>query len=257
LHRISGKFNDTTEQQNHHHTYDSSSQNKGVKNKHKQESNGASKSAAPATSAAAPHNEKKRAKITDRLVFGFSMFGVVSGSVYMGHLYICLLVAAIECLLLRELVRVRYSAYFHTIQNTIPLFRTTQWMWFAVAIFYTYGDFVLEIIQRNLELHYLLPYAQYAPSIAFILYSGVDCLYSVQWDLCRDHYDLAARAYQVSNQPELLDGAGTHADDRSAQICTSFYILINVMFSLLATLFCRSQHYLHPYFYCTRYAVDL
>jgi phosphatidate cytidylyltransferase len=45
-------------------------------------------------------------------------------------------------------------------------------MWFSVAIFYTYGDFVLEIIQRNPELHYLLPYAQYAPSVAFTLYSG-------------------------------------------------------------------------------------
>jgi phosphatidate cytidylyltransferase len=100
------------------------------------------------------------------------MFGVFAGSVFMGHLYICLLVAAIEGLLFRELVRVRYSAYFHTIQNTIPLFRTTQWMWFAVAIFYTYGDFVLEIIQRNPQLHYLLPYAQYAPSVAFTLYSG-------------------------------------------------------------------------------------
>jgi hypothetical protein len=157
----------TSEQQQQKHTYDSSSQNKGVKKHHKQDSKGATQSAAPA-----PHNEKKRAKITDRLVFGFSMFGVFSGSVYMGHLYICLLVAAIECLLFRELVRVRYSAYFHTIQNTIPLFRTTQWMWFAVAIFYTYGDFVLEIIQRNPLLHYLLPYAQYAPSIAFTLYSG-------------------------------------------------------------------------------------
>jgi hypothetical protein len=118
------------------------------------------------------HDEKKRTKIVVRVVFGFCMFGVFSGSVFMGHLYICLLVAAIEGLLFRELVRVRYSAYFHTIQNTIPLFRTTQWMWFATAIFYTYGDFVLEIIQRNRQLHYLLAYAQYAPQMAFLLYSG-------------------------------------------------------------------------------------
>jgi hypothetical protein len=73
-------------------------------------------------------DESKLKKVMVRVVFGFCMFGVFSGSVYMGHLYICLLVAAIEMLLFRELVRVRYSAYFQTIQNTIPLFRTTQWV---------------------------------------------------------------------------------------------------------------------------------
>jgi phosphatidate cytidylyltransferase len=125
------------------------------------------------TAQAAVHkDESRRRKITVRVVFGFGLFGIFSGSVYAGHLYICLLVALIELLLFRELVRVRYSAYFDTIQDAIPLFRTTQWLWFAVSIFYTYGDFALEIIQRNSQLHYLLPYAQYSSSIAFILYSG-------------------------------------------------------------------------------------
>lgn len=117
-------------------------------------------------------DESKKRKILVRVVYGFGLFGVFSGSVWMGHMYICLLVALIELLLFRELVRVRYSAYFDTIQDTIPLFRTTQWLWFTVAIFYTYGDFVLEIITRNTATHYLLRYAQYSPSIAFILYSG-------------------------------------------------------------------------------------
>jgi phosphatidate cytidylyltransferase len=90
----------------------------------------------------------------------------------LGHLYICVLVAAIELLLFRELVRVRYSAYYAQIQDTIPLFRTTQWMWFAVAISYTYGDFVTEIVQNNTQLHYLLLYTQYLPPLSFLLYSG-------------------------------------------------------------------------------------
>ena len=72
----------------------------------------------------------------------------------------------------RELVKVRYSAFFDTIQDTIPLFRTTQWMWFAVAIFYTYGDFFLEIIKSNQDLHYMVKWMQYSPSVAFMLYSA-------------------------------------------------------------------------------------
>jgi phosphatidate cytidylyltransferase len=93
----------------------------------------------------------------------------------MGHLYICGLVAVCEMLLFRELVRVRYSAYYRNtvLRNTIPLFRTTQWLWFAVAIFYTYGDFVSDIIQNNQELHYLLSQkAQYLSTMSFTLYSG-------------------------------------------------------------------------------------
>jgi phosphatidate cytidylyltransferase len=72
----------------------------------------------------------------------------------------------------RELVKVRYNTYFNTIQDTIPLFRTTQWLWFAVAIIYTYGDFLEEIITSNQDLHYLLYYAQYWSSVSFLFYSG-------------------------------------------------------------------------------------
>jgi phosphatidate cytidylyltransferase len=83
-------------------------------------------------------------------------------------------VALSEFLLFRELVKVRYNVYYTTIQDRIPLFRTTQWMWFFISIFYTYGDFVNEvIIQNNAQLHYLAPYAQYITTYcAFGLYSG-------------------------------------------------------------------------------------
>lgn len=91
---------------------------------------------------------------------------------YVGHVYICALVALVESLLFRELVRVRYSSYYAQIHDTIPLFRTTQWLWFAVAISYTYGDFITEIIQNNTHLHYMLTYTQYLPTVSFLLYSG-------------------------------------------------------------------------------------
>lgn len=117
-------------------------------------------------------DESKLHKIFTRGGMAVCMFTVFAGSVYMGHLYICLLVAVIEILLFKELVRVRYSKNFYVIENTIPLFRTTQWLWFVVAIFYAYGDFVSDIIQNNHQLHYLLPYSHMLPTISFILYSG-------------------------------------------------------------------------------------
>jgi phosphatidate cytidylyltransferase len=91
----------------------------------------------------------------------------------MGHLYVCSLVAVIELLLFRELVRVRYNAHFDTVQNRIPFFRTTQWCWFVLSIVYTYGDFVYDVIQSNPRMHHLNRYLQYLSTVSFILYSGV------------------------------------------------------------------------------------
>lgn len=117
-------------------------------------------------------DENRRKKIVVRAVSGAGLILVFSTCVYMGHLYVCGIVALSEFLLFRELVKVRYNVYFTTIEDNIPLFRTTQWMWFSVAIFYTYGDFISEVIQSNPDLHYLVNYSQYLNPIAFGLYSA-------------------------------------------------------------------------------------
>ena len=124
------------------------------------------------TGAQVAKDESRTRKIIVRAVSGVGMIGVFTTCVYMGHLYVCMIVALCEFLLFRELVKVRYNAHFHTIQDTIPLFRTTQWMWFVTAIFYTYQDFIVEVIQNNSQLHYLGFYARYMSTLAFILYSA-------------------------------------------------------------------------------------
>ena len=96
---------------------------------------------------------------------------VFIGLMYIGHVYICALVALVEALLFRELVKVRYNTFLHIIEDTIPLFRTTQTLWFMVAIFYTYSDFIVEVIKSNSDLHYLVIYAKWQSYIAFTLYS--------------------------------------------------------------------------------------
>jgi phosphatidate cytidylyltransferase len=77
-----------------------------------------------------------------------------------------------QMMLFRELVRVRYSTFFQAIEDGIPLFRTLQWMWFAVAIFYTFGEFLHDLLQSNAKLHPYMVVAQYLGSISFCLYAG-------------------------------------------------------------------------------------
>jgi len=117
-------------------------------------------------------DESKLKKIFIRLFFGFLMVFIFLSLSYMGHIYLCGLIFFTEVMLFRELVKVRYNTFFHIIEETIPLFRTTQWLWFWTSIFYTYSDFVVEVIKGNTSLHYLLSYAQFHTGFAFLLYSG-------------------------------------------------------------------------------------
>lgn len=124
------------------------------------------------TGAQVAKDESRLKKILIRTVSGAGMISVFFGCIYMGHLYVCFLIALLEVMLFRELVKVRYNAHFHTIAGTIPLFRTTQWMWFCVAIAYAYGDFLVEVIQNNSQFHHLWPYSQYFSTFSFGLYSA-------------------------------------------------------------------------------------
>lgn len=116
--------------------------------------------------------ESRWKKIMTRVCSSLLMINFFLGIVYMGHFYICGLIFVIEVLLFRELVTVRYNTFFHIIEETIPLFRTTQWMWFLTSIFYTYSDFGVEMIKSNIALHHLLMYAQLQAWLSFLLYSG-------------------------------------------------------------------------------------
>eukprot|EP00934_Nitzschia_sp_Nitz4_P004731 Nitzschia sp. Nitz4//scaffold209_size42451//29505//31061//NITZ4_007361-RA/size42451-processed-gene-0.36-mRNA-1//-1//CDS//3329541709//4721//frame0 len=118
-------------------------------------------------------DESRFKKMMTRVTSALAMISVFFACLYGGHLYVCMIVALAEIMLFRELVKVRYNVYYTTVQGTIPLFRTLQWMWFYVAIFYTYGDFLSEVVQSNFRLHYLAPYANYLFTYgAFAFYSG-------------------------------------------------------------------------------------
>mmetsp|Transcript_19247 Transcript_19247/g.47597 ORF Transcript_19247/g.47597 Transcript_19247/m.47597 type:complete len:474 (-) Transcript_19247:214-1635(-) len=116
-------------------------------------------------------DESRTRKTATRILSGLVMISFFTLCVYSGHLYLCFLVSFCEVLLFRELVKVRYSANYEKIQDTIPLFRTTQWLWFSVAIFYTYADFISDTIQNNSHLQRFWPFSKYFPPLAFCLYS--------------------------------------------------------------------------------------
>lgn len=128
--------------------------------------------ATTSNSKVATKNWRPWEKFLTRFVAGMTLLGIFCYLLYRGHVYVCAFVSILQILLFRELVTVRYNAYFHIIEQNIPLFRTTQWMWFFLAIFYTYSDFALDIVMNNTSLHFLKPYAQLQGPFSFLLYTG-------------------------------------------------------------------------------------
>jgi phosphatidate cytidylyltransferase len=119
------------------------------------------------------NSESKPMKILTRAISGLIMITCFVGILLSGHLYVCTFVGVLQILLFRELVTVRYAAHFDRIEQTIPLFRTTQWMWFFTSLFYTYSEFVVEVlIKSNISLHGFIDYAQLAPALSFLLYTA-------------------------------------------------------------------------------------
>jgi len=116
-------------------------------------------------------DESKLKKMLVRLLSGVLMVSVFLLFLFSGHFYICTLIFFTEVILFRELVKVRYNTWLPIIENSIPFFRTTQWLWFVTAIFYTYSDFVVDVIKSNTSLHYLLHYAKYQTGLAFLIYN--------------------------------------------------------------------------------------
>lgn len=97
--------------------------------------------ASPSQALAAKKAETTLSKLRKRLFYGILMILGFFIVVYLGHGWITLMVGAMEIRIFYELLNVRYNDYRATsIVNAVPLFRTIQWSWFLLAMFFTYGE---------------------------------------------------------------------------------------------------------------------
>ncbi|RLN74855.1 hypothetical protein BBJ28_00019780 [Nothophytophthora sp. Chile5] len=112
-------------------------------------------------------------KFMTRVVVGFAMIGAFVGVMYGGHMYAWGLVVVLQTLLFRELVNVRYRA---AAEKSIPWFRSVQWMWFSVALFFNYGDSFGAFIESS-KIRFVPPaivhYLRYHTWVSFSMYAAL------------------------------------------------------------------------------------
>jgi len=88
----------------------------------------------------------KLRKMTVRAVMGTTMMVTFAGVIYLGHVYICMLVFLLQSAIFSELVGVRKK---QAAERKLPLFRSIQWAWFLVAAFFTWSANVCEFLLRS------------------------------------------------------------------------------------------------------------
>lgn len=88
----------------------------------------------------------KMKKMTIRAVMGISMMVTFGGIIYLGHLYLCTLVFALQCFIFSELVGVRKR---QAAEKRLPLFRSIQWAWFFVASFFTWSGSICDFVASD------------------------------------------------------------------------------------------------------------
>lgn len=116
------------------------------------------------------NDESKLRKIIVRTAAGFVMASMMVFVLRGGALYCILFGIATQIELFRELVNVRYV---EAKGKNIPFFRTLQWSWFALAMFYTYGENLHEFCLRHGHLVSVTVITQYYDAAAFSLYCAV------------------------------------------------------------------------------------
>eukprot|EP00667_Euglena_gracilis_P010107 EG_transcript_10284 len=86
-------------------------------------------------------SESTLAKVAKRSVVGLALMGLFVAVIRMGPAVMCVAVFIAQVLLFRELANVRYKAEK---SKQVPFFRTVQWVWFMVAVFFCYGNAITE-----------------------------------------------------------------------------------------------------------------
>lgn len=115
----------------------------------------------------AANDETKMQKIITRTIAGCVMAIIFALILRGGALYCILFGIVTQIELFRELVNVRYV---EAKAKHMPLFRTLQWSWFVLAMFYTYGESLHHFCLRHGHLVQVTQVTQYLDVLVFALY---------------------------------------------------------------------------------------
>ncbi|RMZ82518.1 hypothetical protein DV737_g1959, partial [Chaetothyriales sp. CBS 132003] len=112
--------------------------------------------------------EKKKATFIIRTTWTLVMIAVFFAAMFAGHIYVLMIITAVQIISFKEVIAI---AQVPQKQKDLPLTRSLNWYFFAVTMYFLYGESVIYYFKHILLVDkVLLPFATHHRFISFMMY---------------------------------------------------------------------------------------
>jgi phosphatidate cytidylyltransferase len=112
--------------------------------------------------------EKKKASFITRTIWTLAMIGGFFGALFAGHIYILMIITAIQVLCYKEVIAI---AQVPTKRKNLPMTRSLNWYFLVVTMYFLYGESVIYYFKHILLVdRVFLPFATHHRFISFTMY---------------------------------------------------------------------------------------
>lgn len=112
--------------------------------------------------------EKKKANFIERTLWTLIMIGGFFAALFMGHIYIILIITVIQIISFKEVIAI---ASVPTKARQLRSTKSLNWYWLATTMYFLYGESVIYYFKHIVLVDkILLPLATHHRFISFMLY---------------------------------------------------------------------------------------
>ncbi|RMZ86417.1 hypothetical protein DV736_g6359, partial [Chaetothyriales sp. CBS 134916] len=112
--------------------------------------------------------EKKKATFIIRTIWTLVMIAVFFAAMFAGHIYVLMIITAVQVISFKEVIAI---AQVPQKQKDLPLTRSLNWYFFAVTMYFLYGESVIYYFKHILLVDKVfLPLATHHRFISFMMY---------------------------------------------------------------------------------------
>lgn len=112
--------------------------------------------------------EKKKATFITRTIWTLAMISGFFGAMFAGHIYVLMVITAVLIISFKEVIAI---AQVPTKQKNLPLTKSLNWYFFAITMYFVYGESVIYYFKHILLVDkVLLPLATHHRFISFTMY---------------------------------------------------------------------------------------
>lgn len=112
--------------------------------------------------------EKKKQTFITRAIWTFVMIGIFFGSMFAGHIYIIIIVTAVQIISFKEVIAI---SNVPSRARSLRFTKTLNWYFLGSTMYFLYGESVIYYFKHIVLIdRVLLPFATHHRFISFMLY---------------------------------------------------------------------------------------